>query len=98
MSKVVTWVILAVIAVLLVALLATLPGRRAGELTPSPTLQIQIGTPLSTTPFPTLAPSPTPLTPDQTELKDLGTDTEALALEGDGDADLQAIDTELRGL
>lgn len=95
MNRTITWVILGALVVLFLLLLAVLPVRRPA-VAPSPTAIVQVGRPIITaTPVPT--PTPT-LTPEQTELSDLQIETDALQAEQDLDADLQAIDAELRGV
>lgn len=95
MNRTITWVILGALVVLFLLLLAILPARRPA-VAPSPTAIVQVGRPIITaTPVPT--PTPT-LTPEQAELSDLETETGELQAAEDLDADLQAIDAELRGI
>lgn len=96
MNKALPWIIVVLIAVLVLLVLALLPTRRAGEVPPT-----IVPTPLLSTPsFPSPSPSPSPvvLTPEQQELADLQTETEALPSDTDLTQDLQVIDAELQGV
>lgn len=99
MNKPLTWIILAVVVLLLLVLLAVLPARQASEELPFPPAALEEGV---ATPFPTpletLAPTPEALTPEQEKLADLETEIVDLAVDPTLDADLQALDGELRGI
>ncbi len=90
--KVLSWVIVAVLVVLVLALLMVLPARRVANVPPSPEA-VELLTP---TPLP--SPTPVTLTPEQEELTDLEAEGAVATAEEDFAADAQSIDAELRGL
>lgn len=96
MNKALLWVIVAVAVVLLLVFLAVLPVRRGAEeveFQPGATL-----TPVSTL-LPTAPPSPEVLTPEKEKLADLEAETESLeSFDQTLDADVQDLDTQLRGI
>lgn len=100
MNKPLTWIILAVVVLLLLILLAVLPARQASEELPFPPSSIEgegLATPFPT-PLTTLAPTPEALTPEKEKLADLEAEVLDLAVDPTLDADLQALDGELRGI
>ncbi|TSC72699.1 MAG: hypothetical protein G01um101438_416 [Parcubacteria group bacterium Gr01-1014_38] len=97
MSKALTWILIALLVIIVLIIFAALPVRRSAEGTPSPTV------PGFATPFPTVIPTPAPtpevLTSQQERLADLeAAESTELALEQDVDSDFNKLDSELRGL
>ena len=101
MSKTSTWILIAVLVVVVLMIFEVLPVRRSAEETPIPTgLPGEVATPFPTlVPTPSPTPSPEALAPGQERLTDLETaESTELALEQDLDSDLNKLDSELRGL
>lgn len=99
MNKPLTWIILAVVVLLLLVLLAVLPARQASDELPFPpsSLEEELATPFPT-PLTTPVPTPEALTPEKEKLADLEAAAADLAVDPTLDADLQALDGELRGI
>jgi len=97
MNKTLTWIIIAIVVILLLILLAVLPVRRGAEEIEAPRGLPGLDV---TTPAPTALPTPSPevLTPEKELLSDLEAETGGLEVDRALDADLQALDTELRGI